>query len=418
MKRVLLWLLILTLLGWTGYKGGVWWLADQRISGARQALNDYGALQRGALHSSVSGHVLIRNSQWQDFRLTQPLTVGVAKLAAASPLSLLTLLYKPVAEIPWTLDLKQLTLTLDATMFRNWVTALGTNSDGEAALFALSCAPDLRQRLGSGDLLRMGIARVTGDARLSQNREGFFAEFSTDNLGSVELDWPGAWVDWSAPQEALKRQPLQITLRDGGVMRQISGWCAREAGLTPEQWAGNSVAVLRQGLLARGWQASSQLLALYRQWLLEGGELRATLSLSQPALGLPVYTADIDEPERIGAPVLYNSAQVPGVYLQADSAIAEMSVAPPQAGLSLEGLAAEGWVSQPLALMEQWLGQKVRVTLSNNNRVAGRLVRVSEGEVEVARLMAGGEVAYPMQRKMVTGFEIWRRNRPQNSINN
>jgi hypothetical protein len=79
---------------------------------------------------------------------------------------------------------------------------------------------------------------------------------------------------------------------------------------------------------------------------------------------------------------------------------------------------AEGWLVQPVAAAEQWLGQKVRITLRNNNRVAGRLVRVTDDEIEVARLVAGGEVAYPMQRAAVAGFEVWRRNRLLNSNDN
>jgi len=418
MKRLLLWLLILTALTWTGYKAGVWWLADQRMNEARLALNHYGALERGDIHSGVRGRLLLKNSQWQDFRLTQPLTLPVAELSTRSPLSLINLLHTPAAETPYTLKLEGLSLALDAAMFRNWVTAQGANSDGEAALFTLSCAPDPRQRLSSVDLIRMGIDEMTGEVLLRQNEESFYAELITDELGSVELNWPNASVDWRAPKEALARGSLDIILRDGGVMRRVAAWCAREAGLSTEQWAGRSVAQLRQGLLARGWLASSQLLALYRQWLLEGGELKATLKLAEPALGLPIYGEETNASSRLGATVYYNDASVPDVFLLSDTSSSET----PQQSVIREPKPqaefAEGWLVQPIAVAEQWLGQKVRITLRNNNRVAGRLVRVPDDEIEVARLVAGGEVAYPMQRAAVAGFEVWRRNRPLNSNNN
>jgi len=418
MKRLLLWLLILTVLAWAGYKGGVWWLADQRMNEARLALNHYGVLERGAIHSGVRGRLLLKGSQWQDFRLTQPLTVPVAELTARSPVSLITLLNTPAAEASYTLKLEGLGLALDATMFRNWVTAQGANSDGKAALFALSCARDPRQRLSSGDLIRMGIGKMTGEALLRQNEEGFYAELITDELGSVELNWPTAWVDWRAPQEALARGSLDITLRDGGVMRRVAAWCAREAGLSTEQWAGRSVAQLRLGLLERGWQASSQLLALYRQWLLEGGELQATLRLAEPALGLPIYTEETNASSRVGAVVYYNDASVPDVFLLSDSSLSATPQQPAFTAQQPQTASAEGWLVQPVAAAEQWLGQKVRITLRNNNRVAGRLVRVTDDEIEVARLVAGGEVAYSMQRVAVAGLEVWRRNRPLNSNNN
>ena len=100
MKRLLLLLLILTVLAWAGYKGGVWWLADQRMNDARLALNHYGALERGAIHSGVRGRLLLKDGQWQDFRLTQPLAVLIAELTTRSPLSLINLLHTPAAETP------------------------------------------------------------------------------------------------------------------------------------------------------------------------------------------------------------------------------------------------------------------------------------------------------------------------------
>ncbi len=56
----------------------------------------------------------------------------------------------------------------------------------------------------------------------------------------------------------------------------------------------------------------------------------------------------------------------------------------------------ESWYPADLENAGQWIDRRVRVTLSNDNVVEGRLVSVSERELEVARLVAGGEVAYPI----------------------
>lgn len=418
MKRLSLWLLMLTVLAWAGFKGGVWWLADQRLNEARLALNNYGVLERGTIHSGVGGRLLLKDSQWQDFRLTQPLTVSNAELTAGSALSLINFLNTPGADTAFTLKLEGLSLVLDGVMFRDWVTAQGANSDGEAALFVLSCAPDPRQRLSSGDLVRMGIGEMHGEALLRQTEEGFYAELMTSEFGSIEVNGPNALLDWSAPRNVLVDSSLDVTLRDGGVMRHVAAWCAREAGLSIEQWADRSVELLRQGLLARGWLASSQLLAVYRQWLLEGGELQVTLRLAEPALGLPIYAKETNASERLGGVVYYNGVSVPDVFLLRDARLLEAPKQPVFAAQQSQADSAEGWLLQPVAVADQWLGQKVRVTLRNNNRVTGRLVKVTGDDIEVARLVAGGEVAYPMQRAAVAGFEVWRRNRPLNSTIN
>ncbi len=73
----------------------------------------------------------------------------------------------------------------------------------------------------------------------------------------------------------------------------------------------------------------------------------------------------------------------------------------------------QGWYVEPVGTAGQWIGRQVRVTLSNDNVVEGRLVSVSDRELEVARVVAGGEVAYPMLLRAVSGFEVWRRGRSE-----
>ena len=80
MKRLLSFLILLTLMGFASYKAGVWWLADQRLAEARTGLSEFGVLERGTIGSSLDGRVLLKQSSWQDFRLTQPLELGLPAL--------------------------------------------------------------------------------------------------------------------------------------------------------------------------------------------------------------------------------------------------------------------------------------------------------------------------------------------------
>ena len=76
--------------------------------------------------------------------------------------------------------------------------------------------------------------------------------------------------------------------------------------------AGRGVAALEKGLQARGLEASPQLLALYRQWLTEGGEVTMMLAPGSETFGLPVRT---DSENSASLRVSYNGATVPDVYL-------------------------------------------------------------------------------------------------------
>jgi len=416
MKRLLTLLIVLALLTFAAFKGAVWWLADQRLGDARLALEEYGVLERGAIGSGLDGRLLLTNARWQDFRLTQPLEAGRIEFDALSPMALLTVLVDP-QESPreWRLQAEGLGLLLDATMLRNWVTAEGTNVEGDPALLVLPCAPDLRQQLGSGDLMRMGITGLAGELLVQQTSDGLYGELSTAGTGSLELDWPGARIDLTAPEDTLasSNSPMAVTLRDGGLMRRIAAYCSREAGLEAMDWARRATEALEQGLKARGLVASDQLLALYRQWLLEGGELNVAIDPSAPWLGIPVHAAVTGD---LGAEwsVEYNGAEVPDVYLRTappePEAVDRDAEEPAQ---DVENPAVAGWYAEPVETANQWIGRQVRVTLSNDNVVEGRLVSVSDRELEVARVVAGGEVAYPMLLRAVSGFEVWRRGRAE-----
>lgn len=415
MKRLFVTLVVLVLVAFVAFKAGVWWLADQRLAEARQALEASGVLHRGSISSGVDGRLVLNGASWQDFELTQPLEISRAAFDAGSPVSLLTALADP-GRLPgqWHLALEGIALTLEPTMLRNWVTAEGPNGDGAPPLFLLSCAPDPRQQLGSGDLIRMGITGLTGEGFVRQGSDGLSAELNTISTGSLELDWPDARVRVSDAEVEMAEGagPMRLTLRDAGLMRRVAAYCAREAGVDPGEWAGRAVDALEAGLAARGLEPSDQLRALYRQWLLEGGELTVTLRPEAPMLGIPVRGG----PQAVSPtwPVRYNGAQVPDVYLtEVVPVIDETPDVAVEPVVQPEDPAVESWYQEPIESGNQWLGRQVRVTLSNGNSVEGRLVSVGERELEVARLVGGGEVVYPMLIRAVDTFEVWRRGRAQ-----
>lgn len=413
MKRLLSFLIIVGIVTFAGFKAGVWWLTDQRMAEARTEFSEYGVLERGSIGSSMDGRVILKQSQWQNFRLTQPLVLGVVEFDAGSPLALLTTLANP-SPLPasWRLVVEQASMVLEPTMFRNWVTAGAEAESRLSPLVALACAPDPRQQLGSGDLMRMGISAIRGDLLLEQQASGLRAEINTAATGSLEVEWPGARMALSGLSTTLSSsaEPVSVTFRDAGLMRRLSAYCAREAGQEVSEWAANAVSALQVGLQARGFQGSDQLLALYRQWLMEGGELIFAVEPSSATLGIPVRS---DSEPALSWPVSYNGAGVPDVYL------AEIEVPTPQLPLEVmepvvprEDPGVQQWYAEELENAHIWIGRQVRVTLSNDNQVVGRLVSVGERELEVSRTVAGGEVAYPMLIRAIRQFEVWRRGRP------
>lgn len=412
MKRLLTFLVVLTLIGYLLFKGAVWWLADQRLAEARKAVEDIGVIDRGEIRSGIDGRLVLGEGSYQDFRLTRPVEFDRLMFDAGSPLALLTALLNP-ADLPghWSLQAESLRLALDTNMFRNWVTASG---DRTPALFSPVCGPDHRQHLGSGDLLRLGVSGVSGEALVVQSSEGVYGELTTVNAGSVEVNWPGVRLDpleLSSLSETTS-SAMTVTLRDGGLMRRVAAYCSRESGVETGQWTSIVMDAFSDALRARGFSASDQLLALYRQWLTEGGELTLELDPSAPVWGVPVRGGE--EAADASLDIRYNRSEVPDVYLmRVEPELPEQPEAmlePVVPGESSDGSAVmvAGWNPTDKDDAASWIGQTVRVTLENGNVVEGRLVSVGDSRMEVARLMDGGEVAYPIAIRLIATFEVWR----------
>lgn len=411
MKRLLTFLVVLALIGYLSFKGAAWWLADQRLSEARNALEQVGVINRGDIRSGIEGRLVLGNGSYQDFRLTRPIEFDRLMFDAGSPLALLTALFNP-EDLPggWSLQAENLRLTLDTNMFRNWVTAAG---DAPPALFSPVCGPDHRQHLGSGDLLRLGVSGVSGEALVIQSPEGVYGELTTVNTGSVEVDWPGARLNPLELNNLMDSTSsiMTVTLRDGGLMRRIAAYCSRESGVETGEWTSIVMDAFGEALRARGYSASDQLLALYRQWLTEGGELTLELNPSAPVWGVPVR--DDEEDAAAALNVRYNRSEVPDVYLSRVEPVVPEQPEAIEPIVREEGKehAAEmvaGWNPANKDNVESWVGQTVRATLENGNVVEGRLVSVDESRMNIARQMDGGEVVYPIAIRLVATFEVWR----------
>lgn len=410
MKRLITWLVVLAVLAYLAFKAAVWWLANQQVAVLQETLQETAVIKRGDIGSGISGHLVLKQAEYQDFRLTQPVRIGQLRFVAGSPVQLVASLIDP-RNLPaqWRLEAEPLTMALDAAMLSNWLTA--SPGARRSSVLAPVCGPDHRQQLGTGDLVRMGISRLEGDLLVQQSPEALRVELHTDETGSLEIHWPTARLDITAPGEVASTaaQPMNLTLRDAGMMRRISAYCARESGVAADEWTGIVMDRFRSGLESRGYRASDQLLALYRQWLREGGELTLALDPARPVWGVPVH-----EPQQASSgeslQVTYNGSQVPDVHLVAMPPKVQEPPAEAVEPVTAPEPAGPGWRTVPLEQAGQWIGQKVRVTLSTGRVVEGRLDRVDDGEqLEVARMVNGGEVAYPMAQRAVTRFEIWYR---------
>ncbi|WP_179959325.1 acetylornithine deacetylase [Marinobacter changyiensis] len=415
MKKLFYTLVVLALVAFVAFKGAVWWLTEQRMAELGDEITESGVVHWQRLSSNLSGEVTLHGVRYQQFRLTQPLNISLLNFSAGSPVALMRALLDP-AQLPqeWQLDAEGVRLQLDAAMIKSWV---APEEDTNPALFGLTCGPDHRQQLGSGDLVRMGVSDISGEILLRQSRDHLHFELSTAGTGSVEMTarnyrlplvFGQAGVDDVQPP---RPEHIDVVLRDGGLMRKVAVYCARESQMDVPEWVALITRGFRDALNARGYEPSKQLVALYQRWLSEGGQLEFTLAAASPTLGVPVHTLEEAGSNDASFDMTYNRAGVPDVYLTRmepeRAELPEQAFEPVVPDESESAMA--DWRPAPVAEASRWLERTVRVTLASGRIVEGRLTGVSEDRLEVSRMVDGGEVAYPMVIRAVERFDVWRR---------
>ncbi|MBS3804002.1 MAG: hypothetical protein KGY54_05595 [Oleiphilaceae bacterium] len=407
MKRFLITLAVVALLAYGSFKGGSWLLADSRFAMARDAVAPAGVLRRGAISTAITGELILKQVYYQPHEFIQPFHAERLRYITDSSLTLITSLVSPDT-LPgqWQLRAEGLGIALDEAMAKNWVTLRTLNA---ATLFAPVCGRGDRPYLGMDDMAKMGVTALEGDAILSQAPDKLHFELNTSAAGSLELDWPGARLDPTRPLALPETtaEPLAVVVRDAGLMRKLSAYCARESGMDLADWTAAVTDAFDRTLATWGYRPSSQMRALLRRWLRDGGMLEVRLQPQAPMLGLPVHDDENAASDESTLDVRYNQSRVPGLYLTAlTPAPADQPVA---ASPENEPSGTPAWHSGQVTESQRWLGRQVRVTLSNGKTLEGRLTDVSEKRLTIARSMKGGEVTYPIVLDVIERFEVWRR---------
>lgn len=418
MKKLFLTLICLLLLGYVGFKGATWYQARSILKQAQDQLEGEGVLRWGRIGSSVTGHVSVYDLEYQHFSLTQPIRATRMTFDADGAPELLDALSGGSLPGHWQLTFENLRMALSTPLIRDWVAP--RNEALDAGLVNIPCggAP-----LDLAGLMKLGVEQVAADVRLEQDAMldddgGLSLDVQAGKLGSIALRLPGFRFEWDMLKEPFLDTyagPVKAEIRDGGLMRRLAAYCAREADEGTEAWAEHATGRFSQKLTAAGFQPSDQLRALYKVWLRDGGELKATLSAADPLLGLPERNRPDGgvpvDPDVGNFEVFYNGARVPDLFVRylprPEAQVA--AVVPEDRGTRSDSPDAPAYRPADSKHAERWMGRQVRATLTSGRVVEGKLSGTSGDRLEVTRIVDGGEVAYPLARSAITLFEVWRR---------
>ena len=422
MKKLLTLLLAVLALVWGGYQASAWYGAHSALTELGRDLSGWGDLRWDSIRVGTTGDVRVQGVRWHWFDITQPVEIEEAALETSGPVELLGWLYGGQQPERWTLSVSDLSVRLEPDLFRPWARAHRSLFLDRHPLHLKSCGE--RQALTPTDLLKMGIDRIEGDLELTdQGPEGdlrrYLLSVNSGHLGSVEGVIRAGAVNLGDRADALARLPemagLDLIVRDAGLMRRFSSFCAAAQDKTVEDWAEASARNWRQQMTELGYVPTDATQALFRQWFRDGGELEISWHPSNGFLPSPDQQLSATEwIERAGLSLAYNGEALEGVGLALQPQ--ERTGEPAQQVEPQDLLVTDPELSMSTRYHESeieraaaWLDRRVRLTLSSGREIEGQLVARDEHSLHVLRRVDGGELVAPFALDDIERFEVWRR---------
>ncbi len=422
MKKLLTLVLLLFALLWGAYQATAWYGTRLALTELGRDLSRWGDLRWDSIRVGTMGELRVQGVRWHWFDITQPVQIGEATLETPGPLELLALLYGDHQPEQWTLALRELEVQLEPDLFRPWARAHRSLFLKRHPLYLQSCGE--RQALTPTDLLKMGIDRMEGDFELTDDgadgdQRRYLLSLNSGHLGSVEGMIRAGTLDRVGRDGEFMRMPevhgVDLVLRDAGLMRRFSSFCAASEDKTVEDWAEASARNWQQQMSERGYVPTDATREFYRRWLSDGGELEVSWHPDNGFLPDSDQTLSAAEwLEQAGLSLAYNDERLEdiGISLEPVEESGEdapevepqdMVVTDPELSLSTRYHESE------LERAAAWLDRRVRLTLSSGREVEGQLVARDDESLHVLRLIDGGELVAPFALSDIERFEVWRR---------
>lgn len=421
--RKVLWLFLLVLAVIAGYKLAVWYGTYRSLARVQDHFQSLGVVTWDATDSTLTGGVTLERPRIQLFDITAPIRADRLTFQQPTPWGLIKTLYGLDDQPPrhWSLKLDNFNLSLPNQLLKPWagsdLPTLGVFNPWRL----YQCGP--HHYLNGAELRGMGISAISGDADLDYRidpKDGqlhLALDVNAGAVGSLDLNLvsapPASWSPGHWPADLPVPASAHLDIRDGGFMRRVAAYCSEANGISPAQWALQSAKAWQSDLEANGYTASTQLVALYKQWLQQGGELAVDLAPAAATGYAKLSGAGLSAAiKQLGLTVTYNDDRIPGLDLgriqTRTSAPATAPAKQTSAAASSAPVKAPGFVAADPGEAARWLGRRVQVLYDDGKRVEGRLDAADRHSLTVTRNVDGGQASYPIDLSTVTKLLVWR----------
>lgn len=420
MKKYILIILFLSVILFVGSKAFIALFSYQAAEKLKQSLAEDFALTYSWLSSELDGTIVFHDLAITPYRLKRTFYIDRLRLNYGNYFNLLFNLSNFTSgrhEGLQSVTAQSITGALKGRDFDEWV-ALEYGDDFSIPLGLYACGE--QDRTSHKNLRQMGVHDYHSSITIKKSNDveagtlGLAVWLARGALGETKLTtiWRASSVPSDLTQweiENFQLDSLSLTHIENGFFRRLSNFCSNFTQFDRAKFSEHASEAWQKGLSSIGLDAGLRLRQLYRDYLHQGGQLKVTLSPSKPfVFGRFKQLLDKDLIAYFGA-----SAELNGtMMLPAKLMVNGQHFRPPIATV-IEGktdrieATKSGYLPIAIATLEQSFQEKVRLVMLNGKSYQGLVVFVDENKIELSQMLAGGVVAYVLQRDQIKSIEMW-----------
>ncbi len=436
MKKIFWGIVFVSVASIVSFKGYLWFQVYQQLSEIKTQVAPFATVKYGWIYSTFDGEVGVRDIKITPFLLKGTISIDELSLKVKNAAELFKLRDKLAQRIPpdeLLIKTTNMSFPLDG-QFDEFLGSLEGDSEASQPgdIFnpfgVYSCGDTVA--VEGAELRAMGYDRFTVSSEIGYRFEPlsktltFDAVVDSESMGRSELN---VNVGVSEPDiyDLMGSQTLPEINRavwsfnDGGYYRRLSFYCGKKTETERKRYVEQATQEWDADLKDHGITLNGALVDAYRRYILDGGLLSVEVSPDRDIdyASLSLFSAN-DIVSMLNLRITLNGTRLNDLTLEVDTkqfAGGAQYGEPAQSNerdslaVQAEPLVVEkSYKDTELEVADTFLKRRTMIELDTGKTVEGVIILVDEHIIEVEQIVTGGKVGYPLRKRNITSFKVWR----------
>lgn len=436
MKKIFWGIVFVSIASVASFKGYIWFQVYKQLSEIKEQVAPFATVKYGWIYSTFDGEVGVRDIKITPFLLKGTISIDQISLKVKDAAELFKLRDKLAQRIPpdeLMIKTTNMSFPLDG-QFDELIGSLegGSESSESGEVFnpfgVYSCGDTIA--VEGAELRAMGYDRFTVSSEIGYRFEPLSKTLTIDavvdseSMGRSEFK-VDVGVSESDIYDLIGSQALPVINRavwnfnDGGYYRRLSFYCGKKTETERTRYVEQATQEWDADLNDHGIKLNASLVDAYRRYILDGGQLSVEVSPDRDIdyASLSLFSAN-DIVSMLNLRITLNGTllndltldvdakQFAGVSQQNESDSSSESDIP--SGQTEPFVIEKSYQETEIEVADTYLKRRVLIELDSGKTVEGAIIMVDEHIIEVEQIVTGGKVSYPLRKRNITSFKVWR----------